>query len=85
VAIHDDLVRGERDERAPRHRIVGHEHGHLRRVAAERVGDLLRRQHESARRVQDEVDWGLVGCRPDGAQHGLGVVDVDEAVDRHAE
>ena len=64
---------------------MGDEHGHLRRVVAERIGDLLGREHEAAGSVEDEVDRGVVRRHPDRAEDRLGVLDVDEAEERDAE
>jgi hypothetical protein len=82
---HHDLVGGQRDQRAARHGIDRHVDRHLGRVRLHRAGDLHGRQHQPARRVQDEVD-GHVGWRfLDGGDDGLGVLQVDVAPDREAE
>ena len=85
VAVHEDLVGGQRHERAARHGVVGHHHGDPAAVPLEGVGDLVGGQHEPAGRVQDQVDRHLVGSQADGAQHLLGVVDVDHAAEGDAE
>jgi hypothetical protein len=81
VRVHHDLVGGERDEGAPRHRVVRDEHGHPARVIAEGARDLLRGQHQPAGRVEDDVDGELGRRQPDSPQHLLGVLDVDVADD----
>ncbi len=83
--IHEDLVRREGEKRPARHRVVRDDHRDFPGVVSERVGDLLRREDEPAGRVQEEIDRPLVRCHPDRAQDGLGVIDVDEPVERHAQ
>ncbi len=85
VGVHHDLVRGERDQGAAAHRIVRHEHRHLPLSLDQRLGDLLRGEHQPARRVQDDVDRLLRGRQADGTQHGLGIVDADASRHRDAE
>ena len=54
--VHDDLVGGESDQRPAGHRVVRDEHGHLPRVRAHGVRDLLGGEDEPAGRVQEQVD-----------------------------
>ena len=49
------------------------------------VGDLFGGEHQSTRRVQDEIDRLIRRRQPDRAQHRLGVLDVDELRNRNAE
>jgi flagellar biosynthesis chaperone FliJ len=49
------------------------------------VRDLLRRQRETARRVEDDVDRHVVCGEPQRAQELLAVLDVDVAQQRKAE
>jgi hypothetical protein len=37
-----------------------HEYGYLRLVITESVRDLLRRQHEPSRRVDNQADWHIL-------------------------
>ena len=60
-----------------------HEHGHLPLSLDQGLGDLLGGEHQSARRVQDDVDRLLRRRQADGTQHGLGIVDADAA--RHGD
>ena len=83
--VHDDLVGRQRDQRAARHGVVRHEHRDLRLVLADRPGDLHGREHEPARRVQDDVERHVVVRHLDCAQNILGVVDVDVAHEREAQ
>ena len=85
VSVHHDLVRSERDQRAPAHRVVRHEHGHFSLSLDQRLRDLLSGENQPARRVQDDVDRLLRGRVADGAQHGLGIVDADAVRDGDAE
>jgi hypothetical protein len=83
--VHEDLVRGERDQRAARHGVVRNEDGDLPGVRAYGVRDLLGCEHEPAGRMEEQVDRALRRCLPDRPQNRLGVVDVDEAVEGDAE
>ena len=60
VAVHDDLVGGQGDQRAAGHGVVRHEDGDPSAMAAQRVGDLVGGEHEPAGRVQDQVDGRVV-------------------------
>jgi hypothetical protein len=64
---------------------VRDEDGDLAAVALERVRDLSGRQHEPARRVDDQVDRVVGVGQLDGAEDLLRVVDVDVAHERKAE
>lgn len=85
VRVHDDLVRGERDERAAAHGVVRDVHGRRATTAADRVRDLLGSERETARGVQHDVDGYVVGGEAEGAQKLLAVLDVDVAQEREAE
>jgi hypothetical protein len=63
--VHQDLVRGKCKQGPARNRVMRYEHRHLRGVALERVGNLLRRQDEPAGSVQEKVDRCVVVRQPD--------------------
>ena len=85
VVVHDDLVRGQGDERAAGHGVVGHEDRHLGLVGLDGPGDLQAGQHQAARRVQHQVDGHVVVGQVDGADDFFGVVDIDVAENGEAE
>ena len=85
VGVHDDLVGGDRDERAAGHGVVGDEDGDLALMTLERERDLLRGEDEAARGVHQEIDRHLRRGEPNGAQDLLGIFYVDVASDRKAE
>ena len=85
VRIHDDLVGGDRDERAARHGVVGHKDGHLALVTLECERDLLRGKDEAAGGVHQKIDRHLRRGEPNGAQDLLGIFYVDVASDRKTE
>jgi hypothetical protein len=64
---------------------VGDEDRDLGGVAEEGLGDLLRRQHQAPRGVEDEVYGHVLVGEADGPQDLLRVVNVDEAADGDAQ
>ena len=82
---HHDLVGGQRDQSAARHRIMRYEDADLRLVAADCAGDLQRREDEASGCVKDDVQRDVGAGHVDRAQHLFGVVDVDIAHDRKPE
>ena len=85
MLAHDDLVGRERDQRAARHGVMGYEDRDLGLVIADRPRDLRRREHQSARRMEDDIEGDIVVRHLDGAQNVLGIVDVDVAHERKAQ
>ena len=85
MLVDEDLVGAERDQRAAAHRVVRHHGGHLPVVVGERARDLLRGQHEPARRVQDDLDVPARRRVADRPENALRVVDVDVADERESE
>jgi len=85
MAVEDDLVCRQGDQRAAAHRVVRHDRDDLAVVIVERLRDLARCEDEAARRVQDDLDPLSRRSAADRAEHGLGVVDVDVTHQRKAE
>ena len=82
---HHDLVGREGDERPTRHRVVRDEDRDLSFAVADGTRDLRRRQDQPAWSVEDEVDRHFGIGHHAGADHVLGVVDVDVAHKRKSE
>jgi hypothetical protein len=61
-----------------------HEDRDFRLVLTDRLRDLQRSKHETARGVQHEVDWHVDVRHLDGAQNVFGIVNVDVACNRKA-
>src|SRR6202045_4338745 len=85
MLAHDDFVGGERDQRAAGHGVVGHKHRNLGLVLTDRLGDLQRRQYQTPRSVEDEVERYLGIRQLNGAQNLFGIIDVDVARDGKSE
>ncbi len=85
MPAHYDLVGGQRDQRSARHRVMWYEHGDLPFVAADSTGDLQRREDETSRCVQNEVQGDVVVGHMDRAEDLFRVVYVDIAHDRKSE
>ena len=85
VVVEDDLVGGERDQRAAAHCVMRDDCDDASVVIVQRPGDLTRREHESAGRVEDDLDLLSRRRRPDCPQHALGIVDVDVTHEREPE
>jgi len=82
---HEDFVRGHSDQGASGHGIVRDHRGHAPDPVAQRLRDLIRREDEPARRMENHVDGHVWGRQPNGSQHLLGVLNVDVAQDGKAE
>jgi hypothetical protein len=61
-----------------------HKHRDLRFSIADGACDLRRRQHQAARRMQDDVEGNVFVRESDGTQHLLGVIHIDIAHDGKA-
>src|SRR5882757_496270 len=85
MLAHYDFVGGERDQRAARHGVVGHKDRDLALVLTDSLRDLQCRKYQTARRVENEVEW-YIGIRHlDRTQNVFGIVDVDVAGNRKTE
>ena len=79
VAVHDDLLGRQSDERAARHGIVRHKHRYLRRMLAQGPGNLCCRQGQAAGCVQNEIDRHILLRHSDRPQNRFGIFDADIA------
>lgn len=64
---------------------MGYEDGDLGLMVANRLRDLQRREHQSARRMQNEVERYLFVRHLDGPENLFGIIDIDVASHREAE
>src|SRR5882757_7751583 len=85
MLAHYDFVGGERDQRAARHGVVGHKDRDLALVLTDSLRDLQRGQDETARRVENEVEWHIGIRHLDRTQNVFGIIDVDVAGNRKTE
>ncbi len=85
VVAHGDLVGRQGDQRAARHRIVWDKHRDLPPVVANRPGNLQRREHQAAGRLEDQVEGHLGIGHVNRADHVFRILDVDIADDRETQ
>lgn len=85
MIAHHDLVGGKRDKRTAGHRMMRNEDRDLAAMRLDRPGDLKRRKHEPAGRMEHDVQRRVPVRHPDRAQNVLAVLDVDVAHQRKAQ
>ncbi|MFN8539796.1 MAG: hypothetical protein U0232_20235 [Thermomicrobiales bacterium] len=85
VRVEHQLIRRDRDQQRIPDRVVRHEDGHARRVADQRVRDLLGGERLPRPGVQDQVDRRARRGARDLPQHPLGRVKLVAAQQRQPE
>ena len=74
---HDDFIRGQGDEGAPGHGVVGDKHGDLAFMLLQGPGDLGGGEHQAARGMEHQVNGHVVAGEVNGPEDFLGVINVD--------
>ena len=85
MLAHNNLISGEREQRATGHGIMRHEHRNLAFMFENGARDLRCGQNQSARRVQHQVQGNFRIRHMNRPQDFFAIVDVDVTKQRKAE